>query len=173
MQQEKLHTFFFRVPLPIKGRLILLASLAVLTLGTSTWSIYHILTADVSGPLPSEIYESEIKSKAKVASVPEFTFPYELKPLTIALSDRKKLRSAYAQFALVFDCPSEESRARMALNRAKLMNTVNEVAGQFVLDDFAASTGFATFKGALQANYKTLFGKDAPRQIAVKDWVMQ
>lgn len=165
---EKLFPFFRRAPILIKLRLIFLFLLAIAIVASSSWTVYQIATAEDPGPYKGDISSETTSSPA----IQQFTYLYEMKDLSIALTDRRRLRTAYAQFALAFDCPSKDAQTMMGLHRAKILNTINEVAIQFTIDDFKTPLGLQTFKGALKANYKAIFRENAPREIVIRDWLM-
>ncbi|NBT58550.1 hypothetical protein EBT16_07175 [bacterium] len=102
-------------------------------------------------------------------------FPYEINQVSMAIMNRKGTKTAYAQFSLVLECPSEEVKKTMALNRAKLLDAIFVVGGNFYLDEFQgenASKTFDKFKADLLAQYKTDFKTASPSHISIKDWVI-
>ncbi|MFM8270568.1 MAG: hypothetical protein ACKN9V_10300 [Pseudomonadota bacterium] len=104
-----------------------------------------------------------------------YSFPYEINEVSMAVMNKKGTKTAYAQFSLVLDCPSEEAHKTLSMNRAKLLDAIFVVGGNFYLDDFQgekAPKSFEKFKKDLLEKYKSDFHAEAPREIALKDWVV-
>lgn len=104
-----------------------------------------------------------------------YRFPYEINQVSMAVMNKKGTKTAYAQFSLVFDCPTEEAHKTLAMNRAKLLDAIFVVGGSFYLDDFQgekAPKTFEKFKKDLLEKYKAEFHAEAPREISLKDWVV-
>lgn len=101
---------------------------------------------------------------------------YEINQVSMAVMNKKGTKTAYAQFSLVLHCPSEEAKKNLTMNRAKVLDAIFVVGGNFYLDDFqgeSAAASFDKFKKQLLEKYKADFNSDAPTQIALKDWVIQ
>jgi hypothetical protein len=99
-------------------------------------------------------------------------YTYELRGISIHLSDRHRLHSAYAQFSLLLDCPNQAAQHAMELNHAKLLDTVLQVGNRFYLEDLSDGTGLEAFKARLLAKLEERFRADAPRRIWVRDWLV-
>jgi len=134
----------------------------------SSWIIVQVVKVQWSAPAHKE--EKQVTHKAEPA--PSFSYSYELKNISIPLVDRSATRVAYAQFTLLLDCPTKKSRDSMTLHRAKLLDTIFEVASQFYVEDFQTPKGFENFKKKLIASYKKHFEILSPREIAIRDWFM-
>lgn len=169
MAEESVVKFFRHAPSPARRKLAALLGAACVTLSISFYCIFKIATHD-----PRAVPEIDISHAAVPPAevLPDFTFTYELRPLSMPLTDRRHIRTAYAQFNLVFDLPSKDAIHHMELHRAKLVDVVLEVAGQFTIEDFQTPMGYETFKGTLKGRYRQLFGQFAPREIALRDWLL-
>ena len=118
----------------------------------------------------SKVHHSETNEETKPTVT---SFPYELNQVSMAVMSKKGTKTAYAQFTLSLDCPSEESQKLMALNRAKLLDSVFLVGSNFYLDDFtaeAAPKSLEKFKHELLEKYQEHFQAEAPRGIVLKEW---
>lgn len=129
--------------------------------------------------LPSDAHSMEEGHKETVkeghASALPFHFPYEINQVSMAVMNREGTRTAYAQFSLVLDCPSEGSQKTLSMNRAKLVDAIFDVGGNFVLEDFATPKTPETLtklKAQLLEKYQHSFPQEAPRDIVLKDWVI-
>jgi hypothetical protein len=58
------------------------------------------------------------------------------------------------------------------MNVAKLRNSLYEVAIRFNEDDFRDDAGFGRFRAAIEKKLREVFTEDAPRQIALSDWLL-
>lgn len=115
------------------------------------------------------------ESKPEHASALPFHFPYEINQVSMAVMNREGTRTAYAQFSLVLDCPSEGSQKTLSMNRAKLVDAIFDVGGNFVLEDFATPKTPETLtklKAQLLEKYQHSFPQEAPRDLVLKDWVI-
>jgi hypothetical protein len=148
------------------GSLLLMAFLVSLASG---WAVARIWVWHRTSLVPAEVL---LKHRERQRNDTFFAFPYEIRNVAVPLTDHRNLRSAYAQFTLVLDCPNPESHRLMELNHAKILNTLFETASTFYVEDFETPTGHQSFKGALQANFKVIFKDQSPRDIAFRDWVI-
>lgn len=166
-------SFFRRAPALIKLKLLFLWMLGAIVAATSGWIIFTIVTFkdDGSHAMPA-LHEEAAASAEHGESVAEFTYSYLLSPVAIALVDRRKVRTGYAQFNMVFDCPNEKCVREMELNRARILNALNETAVQFNFEDFQSPAGFNRFKNAFRGALVELFHENAPRTIVLRDWLM-
>jgi len=104
-----------------------------------------------------------------------FSFPYEINQVSMAIMNRKGTKTSYVQFSLILDCPNEEAKKTLTMNRAKLLDAIFVVGSGFYLDDFngqEASKSFDRFKTQLLEKYQSDFHAQAPREIALKDWIV-
>ena len=175
MHNETLWAFFLRAAPRIKLRLAALGLAGVLIASGTVWAIGTILWVQWNQPAPDDaptVAEEKEDAARAPTSIETYVYTYELKNISIVLINRRGTRTAYAQFSLVLDCPNAESARQMKLDHAKLLDTIFDVAATYYLDDFALPTGFASFKGSLLARYKADFKDVSPRDIAIRDWVM-
>lgn len=160
-----------------KKKAVRLISIGVLMTFISGLAIAYVLRAR---SLPSssdtktenEAGESEQSLSHQNSS---FVFPYEINQVSMAMMNRKGTQTAYAQFSLILDCPTEESKKTLAMNRAKLLDSIFVVGSSFYLDDFTgkdALKGFEKFKTQLLEKYQADFQAQAPREISLKDWIV-
>lgn len=168
--QEKILPFFRRVPAPVKLKLLSLWMLQLAVAAASVWVIFVIVTYEDRGPaMPAAV---PLSSFTRDEAVPAFTYPFVLSSVAIPLVDKKALRTGYAQFSVVFDMPSPAAIREIELNRVKVLNALNEVAVQFNFEDFTTPSGFTRFKTAYLAALKGVFKENAPRTIAIRDWII-
>lgn len=160
-----------------RKKAVLLISLGSALTLVSVLAIWYILKARTS-ILPMETHQ-EVESKTSDHSQGQgtsaYTFPYEINQVSMALMNRKGTQTAYAQFSLILDCPSEESKKLLTMNRAKLLDTIFVVGSGFYLDDFKgseATKGFEKFKTQLLQKYQGEFQAQAPKEISLKDWIV-
>lgn len=167
IMEESLWVFFRRSSLWVKLKLSALLSIAACVLFVSAFAIFQILKWKMENtPKP-------VQRELSVKTNPAFTYVFELKNLSIPLVNRASTRIAYAQFALELDCPSDESKKLMELNRAKTMDRIFEVASQFYVEDFdSVETGSDQFKKRLLALLEKDFKTLSPRQVVFKDWLI-
>lgn len=144
---------------------------AIATIWLSFSGIIAILTAPPSMKVLFDVSAGKRMTPAKPA-VALFQYPYEMKALSFALTDRRGVRTAYAQFAIVLDCPSEEARREIELRHAFILDLIQTVAGQFFVEDFATPKGLHSFKAAMLSSLRTHLRRNAPRSIAVRDWLI-
>lgn len=168
--QEKIFPFFKRVAFPVKLKLLFLWGVGAAVLLASFYVIFTIITFKDDGPVRPRA--QEVTEEGQVNEVPAFTYSYNLSPVSIALVDRRKVRTGYAQFNMVLDCPSEKSVHELSLHRAKIMSALNELAVQFNFEDFQSPAGFARFKNAYRDILKGMFHENAPRNIVIRDWLV-
>jgi hypothetical protein len=136
-------------------------------------SIATILKAQSSHTEVVQEQHAAHPGEQQLAKNSPYSFPYELTQVSMAVMSKKGTRTAYAQFSLTLDCPSEESQKLMAMNRAKLLDSVFLVGSNFYLDDFSpehAPKSLKKFKTDLLEKYQEQFHSEAPREIVLKDW---
>ena len=163
--QETLWQFFGRSPWHIRMRLVFWALVGLAAVLLSAWAIRWILfLAPQTKEPPGTVFSPE--------PLPLYSHTYEMENISIPLVDRRQRRTGYAQFALVLDCPTPDIRKQMELHRAEMLNAIFEVAAQFYIEDFTSERGFKNFKAQLTAHFHTIFKGNGPREISIKDWVL-
>ena len=168
--RDSLWSFFRRSASPIKLRLVLITISAVLVVVTSVYLIGRILHINLTAP--TEVPATSTTNQTADPAPDSPAYPFELRNLSLPLAERKSSRMHYAQFTLVLECPTPESRRLMELSRAKLLDTILEVGAAFHAEDFQGPNGYEAFKGALKANLSYLFKENAPQDVFIKDWLM-
>lgn len=159
-----LRQFFRSAPYTIKLRLMVVGLLAVAVVLTSSLMILEVWKAHARfRPVP------KAHPQRMVASEP-FSQTYELRKVSLSLSDRSGRRSGYAQFTLVLDLPSPEARRWCELNRAQMIHVILEQGARFQLEDFDTPRGYELLKEALHSAFKERFAQHAPREILLKDF---
>lgn len=159
--------FFRQAPFKTKFKLTFLACLGISACVVSIWVIVQILLLQRPKEIPT------VNERKPASTKPlQFAFSYEVKNVSLTITNTNNSRSGYAQFTLVFDMPNEDAKRWMVLNRARLLNMVYEVGGKFFIEDFQAVGGLDLFKQALQLALKGTFGVHSPQQVAITDWVM-
>jgi len=149
------------------GFLTLLSVMAIFTVLKARTTA---LSPQVQDAADSTTSDHEVGQSANV-----YAFPYEINQVSMALMNRKGTQTAYAQFSLILDCPNEESKKTLTMNRAKLLDTIFLVGSGFYLDDFKgseATKGFEKFKTLLLEKYQNEFQAQAPTEISLKDWIV-
>ncbi len=146
---------------------------AVTTSVLSGWAIGKI----VSAMLKASAAEAEAKALATEHHEPvnegkAFDYPFEMRDVSMPLTDRRKARSAFAQFTIVFDCPTAESVAQMPAHRAKILDAILEAGTHMTTNDFGNRAGFDTFKMHLKVLLENRLGKIAPRDVVINSWAM-
>jgi len=165
--QTSFFQFFKQATVPVKLRLGVIGLLAFSVVLTSSLMIMEIWKAHMrfrTPPVPSQ------NATRLIASVEPFSISYELRNVSLSLSDQNGRRSGYAQFTLVFDLPSPEARRWCELNRAQMIHVLLEEGARFHLEDFETPRGFELLKRALDGAYREKFKQNAPRAILVKDF---
>jgi flagellar basal body-associated protein FliL len=170
--------FFDFKKLPLRNRIslgILLAS-AVTIVFTTLLIIFMIIriqfsrVEEVVSPEPT--HEASAPEHHEPTTAP-FTLSYELQGMSISLGNRNQTLSAYAEFTLVLDCPNKDSKRWMEMNRASIRDAVYESTIAFTVEDFSTPDGFARMKKSIVDTFKGRFGGHAPRDVAVRDWVIR
>lgn len=173
MQKESVLSFVKGAPSYVKARVFLLALSASVVLIVTTLTIAWIWKLHRGPSLTEQVLEHSRQSASVEA--PAFSLSYEIKDMSMALMNKKGTRTAYAQFTLLFDCSNEECKHMLELHRAKIINGIFEVGGEFYTDDFSAplaKEGFEKFKGGIRSKLSEYFHSQAPREVVIKDWVM-
>ncbi|MBI4403863.1 MAG: hypothetical protein HY537_06875 [Deltaproteobacteria bacterium] len=151
-----------------KLRLLAIFCLAIATMCASATVIFHLIRIQKK-PEPPEA----VLLKRKLSSVaPVFTYPFELRNLSLPFTNRTSSRMAYAQFTIVLDCPTEEAKHYMELNRAKVLDAIFEVGMNFFVEDFDTPEGYKKFKESLSQSLSAIFKAASPRRIDIQDWVI-
>ena len=160
-------SFFGGASSKVKGILLLLFFSGVGACVTSGWTIHWILfgAAHSDERHPSAHHEL-------VRDVPEFSIKYEIKAMSIPLSNRIGSRSAYAQFTVVFDCPDEETKRQMTMQRAAIRSAIYEAAAGYRVESFQDPAGFTGFKKDIVQRILPLLQGHSPREIAFQNWLV-
>lgn len=166
MADRDLREFFKSAPLAIKARLLVIGALAIAVILTSSLMIVEIWKASVKFRGP----HSADETPRAVAAVEPYSITYELRGLSLSLSDKSGMRSGHAQFNLVFDLPSAEAKRWCELNRAQMVHVILEEGARFSLEDFDSPRGYELFKKNLQEAFSKKFKEHAPRSVLLKDF---
>lgn len=166
-------------PTDKRKKAILLLSLGFVILLIAIVSTVVILRAQNSSPETShaagESHDMDSAQSDKEHAKGPYSFSYEINQVSMAVMNKKGTKTAYAQFSLVLDCPNQESHKTLSMNRAKLLDAIFVVGANFYLDDFQgekAAKSFDKLKKGLLEKFKTDFHAEAPREISLKDWVI-
>lgn len=165
-QKTSLIQFFKSAPALIKARLVVIGLLAVSVVVTSGVVIGEIWKAQIK----VRSFVPQREPKREVAAAEPFTIFYELRNVSLSLTDRNNRRSGYAQFTLVFDLATPEARRWCELNRAQMIHTLLEEGAKFHLEDFDSPRGYELLKRALTDAFEARFKEHAPRAILIKDF---
>lgn len=158
--------FMKTAPLAARLKVMVVLMSGAVVVVSSTWIVSQLLRLQKTG--------GEIRRPAS-QNAGEFSvnLSYELKDVALALSKRgHQGRTSYAQFSLVLDLPSKDSKRLMELNRAKILNTIHEVGSRFNLEDFQYPGIYGDFKSALLAQLQKEFGAEAPSALSIREWVI-
>ena len=68
--------------------------------------------------------------------------------------------------------PDGEAKHVMQMNHAKIFDTVFEVASTYYIEDFQKPAGFESFKGSLLAHFRADYKEHPPKQVVIKDWLL-
>lgn len=153
-----------------KAKVLILYGCAFAIVSVSVASLFLIFRSQKKPTLTEQVIA---KSRTLASFSPSFSFPYEIKDMSIPLTNYKHTRSAFAQFTLILDCPTEEAKKKMVAELPKLLDTILVVGSEFYVEDFSpplAEKGFARFKHSLRTAYSKYLSEDAPREIVIKDW---
>lgn len=158
--------YYRRSPLKIKALLVGAVVLSTVVTVTSFYLSWTILTiSDAQTPRPVAH-----KAETKEEVIPEYTYGYEMRDISVPMKDARSRQIAHAQFVLLFDCPTKESRDQMPLHRARILDAINEAASFITISDVKDGTGMSTFKMHLKEILEMRLGKLAPRDVSVKSW---
>lgn len=105
--------------------------------------------------------------------VDPFTQSYELQGMSISLGNRNQTLAAYAEFNLILDCPTKDSKRWMEMNRASIRDAVYEATVLFTVEDFSSGEGFSRMKKSIVETLKSRFGAHAPREVAIQNWIIR
>jgi flagellar basal body-associated protein FliL len=155
--------------------------IALGVIAATFWSITIILRAGHPTARPvAKLVNAPSTDREPAATKPTSENPspnsvgnsYQLKDLTLSFSDEKTGRVAYAQFSMTLELPSVEAQRWVSLNRARLLDSLHEVAVQFQLIDIEKPNGIVSFKKALTNQWKAHFGNAAPTTVEFQDWTL-
>ncbi len=164
-----------RMPWSSQALLASLGVCAAVILVTTVFIIFQILRIQFTRV--EEVVASEtptpVADHAEEHEGPPFSQSYEIQGMTISLANRNQTLAAFAEFNLVLDCPNPDSKRWMELNRAVVRDAVYESTVSFTVEEFSSAEGFSKIKKAILDELKKRFGKRAPRDIALRDWVIR
>jgi hypothetical protein len=152
-----------------------LGAVMLVGLGATGFSAFVIwkIVAGQPGPVRKiAVVEPKAETTPTPAKDPDpFRYEYDLKKISMPLSDREGRRTGTAQFSVSLDLPTNQSLHWMELNRAKLLTITFDVGAHFTFEDLEAKGGLDKFKAQLESAYHDEFGVYAPNQVALRDWV--
>ena len=174
MSHESFFGFFWKTTWRIKLRLFAVGLVAGAVFLCSAWVIAQLLGVQKVKPKPvlALVPALATHSQRAPASLPDYTFTYELRDVSLPLVGRNKRKVGYAQFTLVFDLRDEKSRRWMEVNRPQVMDVLLEVGHRFHFEDFQETKGYDKFKKQLKTAYREAFQAYYPREIVIKDWIL-
>jgi flagellar basal body-associated protein FliL len=162
--------------LPLRNRLAIgvLVLCAATIFVTTILVIFMIIRIQFSrveeAVSPVETHEAP---HAQSLTIPLFEQTYELQGMSISLGNRNQTLAAYAEFNLVLDCPTKDSKKWMEMNRASIRDAIYEATIAFTVEDFSSPEGFVRMKKSIVDVLKGRFGAHAPREVVVRDWVIR
>jgi flagellar basal body-associated protein FliL len=133
----------------------------------------HQKTADAKQAAEGELGAHGETDRPVAGAKDAFPFPYEIRGMVVPIANRRESTALYAQFSIVFDCPSEAAKETMELSRAKIRSRLFEVAMRFGENDFRTKEGFERFHKAILVELKDAFGEHAPRGVSLRDWMLE
>ncbi len=170
---------FFRVAsVRIKLKLLSYLSLALLAVASALTATVFILGAKY---IKEYALKRELSAKKTVERIgivraeQEYSLTYEVKDMSIGFINRTGSRTAYAQFTLLFDCETELCVKNLTLNRAKLLDAIYQVSGNYYIEDFTAplvDEGMKRFKLAILDFLKKNIPGEPPRKVVFRDWFL-
>ncbi len=165
-----------QLPLRTKAVVGALVACGLVVLGTTLFIVIQILRIQVDRV--EEVVSPEVHEAAPPpAHVPHpvapFAATYELQGMSISLGNRNQTLVAYAEFKLTLDCPTQEAKKWMELNRASLRDAVYEATLNLTVEEFSTSQGFVVMKQRILDTLKGRFGEHAPRDVAISDWTIR
>ncbi len=169
MTRLTFQAFYKTAPPPKRMAMNMVIGLALMITISSLSAISIILrqgSGMTAAPAPSP------RTPAALAEIPPYTFRFELPNFSVSLPTRGKRRTAYAQFSLVLDCPTLDSRRHLELNRARLRDAVLSASLPFGEAELRESRGIARYKGQLLSELKTTFGPNAPRDLSLENFLV-
>lgn len=162
--------FYETAPAPRRLAMSALWATAALVIISCFFSISLILRKGIRSVSAPKV--SAPRTPAALTEIPPYTFRFELPNFSISLPSRKGGRTAYAQFSLVLDCPSLESRRHLELNRARLRDTVLSASMPFGQEDLRANQGIGRYKSRLLVELRGTFGANAPRDLSLENFLV-
>lgn len=136
---------------------------------SSLMSIHRLATIDASA---SKRAPNSLPNPAGRTEMPPYTFRFELPNFSVSLPSTQGKRTVYAQFSLVLDCPNFDARRALELNRAKLRDVVLSASLGLTVSELQGMEGIAKYKKRLLAELRTAFGKDAPRDLSLEQFLL-
>jgi flagellar basal body-associated protein FliL len=149
---------------------------AIITLVVSLGSIVVILKAERSMASAereiAEKREAAAEATQKLNKEKEAPHFFVLKDVGISLTDERGGKIGYAQFSLSLSAPTAESEHWLSLNRAKVLDAIQEVALTFSLSDFSRPEAKSQFKNSLMSAFRERFQSAAPTELDFQDWAV-
>jgi len=139
---------------------------------TSIWVVLGILEAQDNPATPEALKVASYMDPPR-REVSSFSQTIELTDVGVQLMNRMGSDTLLAQFTLILDCPTEQAHRELSINRAKVLDSVFDVANNHYMEDFEGPGGIDRFKNELTIALAKKFKENAPRRIDVKNWVAQ
>ena len=165
-----MRAFMDKAPLSAKVKIFAVGFAAVIVFLASTGSIGFIVKTHLAGR-PQQ--EANVIPRHVDSIAPEYTHTFEIKDMSMAVLSKNGVKTAYAQFTLLFDCPTEATKNLMGMERAKILDSIYEAGSTLTTEEFSSPEGFAKFKSGILDLLQKYFPHDPPRQVALKHWYMQ
>ncbi len=163
--------FFRRAPWAIRSAVVVCWGLGILSVIGSAVVVTRIFSVRHEFQVKTE-HEAMVKRNRPTHPGDPYQHTFEVQDLSVPLSGRKTVKSAYAQFGLLFDCPTEESKKAMELSRAFVLDAIFEAAADFRVEDFRSEAGFRGFKQSILARLRARLDDDTPRDLSFQSWLM-
>lgn len=151
----------------------ILGGCAAVILVTTIFIVVQILRIQVNQMGEAVTPETAAPTVTHSEDAKPFGEVYELQDMTVSLGNRNQTLAAYAEFNLVLDCPNKEAKRWMEMNRASIRDVVYERTVSFTVEDFGTPQGFGQIKQSILTGLKARFGAHAPRDLAIRDWVIR
>lgn len=161
-------------PPPFSWKMGVLFLFAVLVSIGAMFAVVSILRVHFSGVshAPGSPAHTDAADHPPETKAHSFTHPYELKKMSIALTDAQGNAGTFAQFTLVLDCPSEASRHWIEVSRSMIRDAVYETASDFRVEHFSNTDGYSQFREHLLQTLRDRMGDQAPSGVSIEDWVL-
>lgn len=164
-------SFLRRAPWVVRAAVVVCWGIGALAVVSSSLVIARIFSVRNELQLKKE-HETQARAKRREHQGAAFQYAFEVKDLSVPLSGRKTLKSAYAQFGILFDCPTEASKKALEMSRAFVLDAIFEAAGDFRVEDFREPEGFGKFKQAILSRLRARFHDETPRSLSIQSWLL-